>query len=484
MRSIGLGFNIYISNKIGSEAVGIFSLVMSVYSFAITIATSGIGLAATCLVAEDFAIGDNNKALKTMRTCIILSLLLGIISATLIILGANKIAEVWLHGQVSSKPIYFVAIGLPFIAISSSINGYFSAVRKAYKTATSQLFELIIKIIATVFLLNIFISKGVEYICIALIGADVISEIFSFTYIYILYIFDKRKYYIKRNNVFDCTKRILKISLPFSITSYIRSGLSTLKQLIIPIRLEKYGLSCATALSQYGLISGMVMPVIMFPCTFINSFSSLLIPEFSSYYANKNFNSINYVCTKIFKITSLFSIGIASIFFYFSNEISLAIYQNLDSSIFIKIFAPLIFFMYMDSVIDGILKGLKQQISVMCCNILDLIISISFIYYLLPIQGIRGYVIVIYISEILNFSISIYQLFKFSNLKFKFIDWIIKPIFASTISFSILNIFYFNCTNEILQLIINICIFIIIFTLTSISISLYDKKYHFFVVKT
>ena len=226
------------------------------------------------------------------------------------------------------------------------------------------------------------------------------------------------------------------------------------------------------------------MPVIMFPCTFINSFSSLLIPEFSSYYANKNFNSINYVCTKIFKITSLFSIGIASIFFYFSNEISLAIYQNLDSSIFIKIFAPLIFFMYMDSVIDGILKGLKQQISVMCCNILDLIISISFIYYLLPIQGIRGYVIVIYISEILNFSISIYQLFKFSNLKFKFIDWIIKPIFASTISFSILNIFYFNCTNEILQLIINICIFIIIFTLTSISISLYDKKYHFFVVKT
>ena len=52
MRGIGLIFNIYVANKVGSEAIGIFSLIMSVYNFAITVATSGIGIA--CIVAEFF----------------------------------------------------------------------------------------------------------------------------------------------------------------------------------------------------------------------------------------------------------------------------------------------------------------------------------------------------------------------------------------------------------------------------------------------
>lgn len=48
-------FNIYISNKIGAEAIGLFSLVMSIYLFFVTIATSGLNLACTYLVAEQFA---------------------------------------------------------------------------------------------------------------------------------------------------------------------------------------------------------------------------------------------------------------------------------------------------------------------------------------------------------------------------------------------------------------------------------------------
>ena len=49
IRGAGLIFNIYVANKVGQEAIGIFSLVMSVYSFAITFATSGVSLACTCI---------------------------------------------------------------------------------------------------------------------------------------------------------------------------------------------------------------------------------------------------------------------------------------------------------------------------------------------------------------------------------------------------------------------------------------------------
>lgn len=55
LRSIGMFFGVYISNKIGTEAVGVYQLIMSVYMFAITIANSGIHLATTRIVSEQEA---------------------------------------------------------------------------------------------------------------------------------------------------------------------------------------------------------------------------------------------------------------------------------------------------------------------------------------------------------------------------------------------------------------------------------------------
>lgn len=471
MKFAVLVFNIYISNQIGSEAVGIFSLVMAVYLFFITVATSGLNIAVSVIVSEKFALNKEKTAIKAIRTCIFFSLLLGITAGLLILIFSSFITEKCLHNMVSSKPLFYIAIGLPFIAMSSCINSYFTSVRKAYKNAITQVFEFIIKMIATIILLKINISRGVEYICISLILADVIAEICSFLLIFILYAIDiKLK---KLNNVRSFGQRIniAKIAFPVAITSYIRSGLSTLKQLIIPTQLEKSGLSCSNSLSKYGIINGMVMPVITFPTALINSYSMLLIPEFSTYVAQKNYKAINYISNKIFKLTCAFSICVCSIFLFFSNELGLVIYNNLETGHYFKILAPLIFFMYMDNIIDCILKGLNKQFGVMCCNILDLSITTAFIYFLLPICGINGYIISIFISELLNFSVSLFQLIKYSKIKINFVDWILIPLICSLISYLFICIFNFNFVNLKFNLIINICLFTILYLIVFITVT-------------
>lgn len=65
MKSIGMLFQLYISNKIGGEAVGIFSLVMSFYLFAVTLATAGLSLACTCSVSEQLAQKDFSNRFKS-----------------------------------------------------------------------------------------------------------------------------------------------------------------------------------------------------------------------------------------------------------------------------------------------------------------------------------------------------------------------------------------------------------------------------------
>lgn len=477
MKFAALIFNIYISNQIGSEAVGVFSLVMAVYLFFITVATSGLNIAVTVIVSEKFALNKNQQAIKAIRTCIFFSLLLGIAAGGLILLFSDFITSKCLHNMVSSRPLFYIAIGLPFIAMSSCISSYFATIRKAYKNAISQVFEFTIKMFATIILLKINISNGVEAICISLILADVISEICSFTLIFILYIIDIKLKKLEDIRSFGQRINILKIAFPVAVTSYIRSGLSTLKQLIIPTQLEKSGISCSRALSQYGMINGMVLPVITFPTVFTDSYSMLLIPEFSTYVAQKNYKAINYIANKIFKITCAFTMCICSIFFIFSNDLGLAIYNNIEIGYYFKIFTPFIFFMYMDHIIDCILKGLNKQFGVMCCNILDLSITTCFIYFLLPVLGIKGYVLSIFFSEVLNFSISLFQLFKYSRIKPNLIDWIVVPLFCSLVGFFVVNIWRFNFVGLVSNLIFNVFLFVLVYGVTFFIINFSNLRY-------
>ena len=138
----------------------------------------------------------------------------------------------------------------------------------------------------------------------------------------------------------------------------------------------------------------------------------------------------------------------------YGNDIGYLLYKNITVGRYIKLMAPLIVLIYLDNVVDNILKGLGKQISVMCCNILDLAISVSFIYFLLPVFGSLGYIIVLYISEILNYVISIITLFKTTDLKFKYIEWVIFPILLITLSIIISKFMFLN--NIYLQMCISI----------------------------
>lgn len=447
MRSIGMIFNLYVSNQIGSETAGIFSLIMSVYLFCVTIATSGLGLACTNLVSEQFAKNNFQQGFKAVKTCSILSVVLGLGSGLLVCTFSDVIANNWLHNSISSMPLYLIAIGLPFIAISSVINGYFSAVQKGYRNAISQIFELIIKIIVTVVLLKCYVSNGVESVCICLILADVISEICSCTLSFLLYQLDKRKYHIPKITKIIFKKRIFQIAFPVSITSYIRSGLNTLKQFIIPAQLALFGFPYSMALSEYGKISGMAMPLIMFPNLFVTSFSGLLIPEFSSFSAKNSQKRLLEICHIVFQITGTFSIYVSSIFICFSNEFSFLAFQNLECANYIYTLSFLILLMYLDNIIDSMLKGLNKQFGVMICNILDLVITIGALYFLLPVWGMSGYLLATFISEIFNFVVSYIQLHKAIGFHLSFSKVIFIPSICAFFSYLFLQFICFYVTN-------------------------------------
>ena len=152
---------------------------------------------------------------------------MGCLAGVLLFSFSSFIATYYLHSKISPIPLRILAISLPFLSLSSCINGYFSALRKVKKTVCAQVLEEFFKISLVSFLLNYFMPSGLEYACISLVLGSTISEILSFLLLFFLFLIDKKKLTSSSYKDTNYTKQILKIALPISFTSYVRSGLST-----------------------------------------------------------------------------------------------------------------------------------------------------------------------------------------------------------------------------------------------------------------
>lgn len=240
MNAVGVWFNLYISGKIGAEGMGVFQLIMSVYSFTVTFAASGINLASTRLVAEEAA-SPNGNVKGAMRRCFGYALLFGGAASLFLFFAAPFIGETCLGSVQTVRPLKTMALSMPFIAMSCALNGYFTAVGRVAKSAASQIFEQFLKISLSIVGLTFLMPPGLEYACLAITGSGVIAEGLSFVSSLVLYLGDSRGFRRKGAPKNRLTGRLFGIALPMAMSSYLRSGLATVKNLLVPVRLQAGG---------------------------------------------------------------------------------------------------------------------------------------------------------------------------------------------------------------------------------------------------
>ena len=455
LRAIGVAFNAHVSSKIGAEGMGLLTLVSGIYGFAITFACSGINLAVVRLVSIDLAKGEGRGG-KIMRGAILYCLGFSALAFAILFSFSGVIGEKILGDVRVIRSIKLFAISLPAISISSAINGYFCATRRVYKNVIVQFLEQGIRLGIVAYLLALLAPAGLENAILAVIGGGVISELLSATLSGILCLFDLKSGNCARcvENTNETVGEICKISLPVAISAYARSALSTLEHLAIPWGLRRCGLGYEASIASYGVLHGMVIPLLFFPSAMLGAFSSLLVPELSEAYAKGSYARIRYIVSRVFALSLLFSVGVSGIFVSFSHEIGLYLYGSHEAGEYIRLLAPLIPLMYLDGAVDAMLKGLGEQIYTMRVNISDSLISLLLIVILLPKMGISGYVVIIFITELFNTSFSIMRLLNLTGVKTPIIKWVLKPLVSVILSTVIVRfLFDFNIMTAIFGII-------------------------------
>ncbi len=455
MHIISVMFNAYAANVVGAEGIGIYSLIRSAYVFAVTVATSGINLAVTRLVSEELAKNNVRAAVASVKRCTAYSLLFGFSAAIFLFAFAEPIGVNLLGDERTVLSLKALSVSLPFIALSNVLAGYFNAVRRVSKSASASVAEQFVKIAITVFFLQLIGPQSVEYSCLALVLGTSISEGLSFMYLLFFYIYDKKKYLgDKRGSVPEnLTGRMLHISLPIAASAYLRSGLVTVEHILIPRGLRRFGAGQSAALASYGTIHGMVFPLILFPSAVSSTFASLIIPELSELsakYERRDARHIKYIVSRAITLSVMFGVACAGVFVLFSKPLGLLVYRSEEASKYIGVFAVLVPLMYLDMTVDGMLKGLNEQLNSMKYNIIDSAISVFLVYTLLPEMGIWGYVVCVFVTELVNDVLSLNRLIKVTGVKISVWRTVIAPVMSVIGAAAVTNLifralpFYFN----------------------------------------
>ena len=150
IRTVSVSFNVYVSNRVGAEAMGLLSLVGSVYGFAVTLATSGIHLATVRVVAEGLERSNGAESRACLRSCLRYAACFGTLSTVLLSSLSSPLGHYVLKDPRTIRAMRALALTLLPISLTTVMNGYFTAVRRAWKNAVSQVSEQSIKIASSV----------------------------------------------------------------------------------------------------------------------------------------------------------------------------------------------------------------------------------------------------------------------------------------------------------------------------------------------
>ncbi|MFV0249645.1 MAG: oligosaccharide flippase family protein [Bacilli bacterium] len=400
---LGMIIKIVTTRYLGTEGIGIYSLIMPTFMILITLSQFGFPIAISKLVSED---KSNNKNL--VFGIIPVSMLMNVIIIIFLILSSNFISTNLLNEKRTYYALLSMGFVLPFISISSIIRGYFFGKEKMIPHVLSNTIEDITRLILIILFLPLFLKNGIEFGVAFLILINIISELISilifFFFIPKNFKFKKSYFKLKGNKV----KEVMNVSLPITSSRIIGNIGYFFEPIIMTFCLLNIGYSNEFIITEYGILNGYIMPLLLLPSFFTMAISQALIPTVSNNYSRGNFNYTKNKIKQAVIISLCIGIPITLFIEFFPSVLLKLLYNTTEGICYLKFLAPICLLLYIQSPLSSSLQAMGKGKESMLGTLYGTIIRTVFLFVLSMFKiGLWGLVIATSINVIF---VTMYQL--------------------------------------------------------------------------
>ncbi len=436
LQGLSLILNVFITRRLGAAATGTISLINTFFCFTAIISSANIFLCSSRLISEEIGKECGNPN-KIFRFGILFSLPISIITAITIFIFAELLGNSILHSKEMVIAIRILAFTLPINAAGSCIRGYFNAYRKVAVSAASGTFEFLVKSGLFALFAAFAVSNGKMDVFTAFSISIGAGQLAGFLFLAAAYIHFRKTEQCPASISFKC---FVFCSIPIILNSIVTSVLSSANDALVPLTLKQYGNSTQEALSQFGIFEAIIIPALFFPSGILCSLSSILIPEFSREKGAGDMKRTARITNKVLRQTFSFSIFVAAVFLCFGEEIGFLMSGENFAGKILKILSPAIPFIYLEIILEAILKGMGKHSFSSLNYLVEYTIRISVLLICVPLFGFYGIVASYLASNIICNTTRIIMIIKITHIKFNIADNLIIPIISAVFSMQIVTI--------------------------------------------
>ena len=374
---LGMIIKIVMTRLMGSEGIGLYMLILPTFSLFIALAQAGFPIALSKLIAED---NRNNK--KLFFSLIPISLLINILLMIIIIAIAPYLSINLLHDERCLLGLYAIALVIPFTTLSSLCRSYFFGKQKMLPHVLSNITEDIFRLILMLVGIPFFLEKGLKYAVCYTILVNVVSELVS---ILILFFFLPKNVKIKKSDLLPSKiyiKDSLDISIPNTTSRLIGSIGYFLEPIILTSTLLYVGYSNQYIITEYGIISGYVLPILLLPSFFTLAISQSLLPTITKLYYKNNLKEVKRKIKQAITFSLLIGIPATIIFIVYPTFFLKLIYNTNDGVNYMMFLAPFCLLQYIQAPLSFTLDAIGKSKDNMKATLYGTIIRILFLFML------------------------------------------------------------------------------------------------------
>ncbi len=420
--SSALLLNTFITRKLGTTAIGILSLMGSFLSLAV-ISCGNAYLCTNRLISEELGSENGNPdrvLFHALRMCGFLSITVSFIIFT----SADFISEKFFSGADMARAVRLMPPALISGAISACFKGYFNACRKSSTGAFGDVLEFAVKACVIV----VLTLSGWGDVCSIMIISIIAGNFSSLCYFLSVYLVGHKKSSHSGNMTFW---NYVKYAIPIMGGGILTSVLSSTNDALIPMCLKQYGDSVNEALSLFGIFEAIVIPTLFFPSVVLCSVSGIVVSEIARAKASGNRERIESLTSRLISLTLIYAIFSASVLMKFGKPVGVLLGGGELAGKIITFIAPVVPFIYMEIILEAIIKGLGLQGFSSLNYLAEYVVRITIVLILVPKTGFWGIALSYYASNIFGNCMRFVKILKQTVTPFRPVKDIIFPVLYS-----------------------------------------------------
>lgn len=442
---LGFFYRVVLSRLIGAETMGLYQLIMPVYSVIMSITISGLTVALSTLSASSYASG-NQKAATQLLLCALRGLvLLWMPIAAAVCLFSRSLAAQVLGDARTRLGLLLLLPVLLLTGVENLNKHHFYGIGETRLPAAVEIGEQFIRTAAILGLLALLLPLSQAHTVAVIVLGMVVSEIFSSTTLTLLRRRREGPYRTQSGHVEPpalVRRRIAAVALPVSTAALLNNLIASASAVLIPQKLQTFGLPAPQAMELYGIVFGMALPLLMLPSAFVNALSLALVPRLTRCAALHRAAELNRKTSKALQATSLIVLPVLALLVPLGGDVGALLFREERVGQYLLPLALAVALSSWESVLAAVLNSVGRQSLSAGISLLCGALELGFVFVGVERFGFGAFVLGMILSSALGLLLRLRGVRRATGLQIDGFSLFAAPTLAALLSGLCVNLLY------------------------------------------